>query len=45
MIIKGNPIQIGPYQGCQELRVGTGRTKKLKLMLEKSNLERGFKNV
>ena len=37
MIIKGNPIQIGPYQGW--------RTKKLKLMLEKSNLERGFKNV
>ena len=45
VIIKANPIQIGPFQGSQELRVGWERTKKLMLVLEKSNLERGFKNV
>ena len=43
--IKVNPIQIGPFQGSQELRVGKGGTKKLMLVLEKWNLERGCKYV
>ena len=35
VIIKANPIQIGPFHGPQKLRIGRGRTKKLILVLEK----------
>ena len=30
MIIKANPIQIAPFQGSEDLRIGRGRTKRLR---------------
>ena len=45
VIIKVNPVQIRPFQGFYKLRVGRRRTKKLMLVLEKWNLEIGFKNA
>ena len=44
-IIKVNPIQVRHFQASQKLRVGRGHTKKLMLVLEKWNLEKGFKSV
>ena len=35
VIIKANPIQIGPFHGPQKLRVGRGCTKKLKKKIKK----------
>ena len=45
VLIKVNPIQIGPFRGPQKLRVERRHTKKLMLMLEKLSLEKGFKYI
>ena len=45
VIIKVNPIQIRSFQGSQNLRVGRGSTKKLAVVLEELNLERGLKKI